>query len=441
MGETRPIRLLAALPPALMQDLQVLMSELPPDNPHAMVLAGLVYEGSVLENDAVEKEADVVLLSPELPGLDLGVIQRLYHHPDRPILVIGLVNPGTDWARTMEDAGAVGHINRPLVPEAMGRLSQMAHAALREAYEFRASDKYIPQVSPQVAAVVDRGGWMRQTVAFWSPTGGVGKTTLAVNVAVALGVMANKRVALVDADMNKGNVHLLLNLEQEGKNIYALAMGFLQQGKMTSAMLQGHLTPYYAGRRPTGLQVLLGLPQQWMAAKEALAREQGMKFCEALIDALRPRFDFVILDVGQTYNNPVHYAALREADHVFLVVNSTVTSLNDARQALRSLKDAGLAEGDRIRVVVNKFHPRHGISRREVQKILDEMPVFQEIAMAEDEVATVALNAGEPLVLHDGKCQASRDVLTLAATLYPPLSDIRRLQEGGKRRGFLRLFS
>jgi pilus assembly protein CpaE len=434
VAEEKPIRILAALPPALMADLQTLMAALSPGNAHGVILAGLTYEGTALETDAVEKEADVVLLSPELPALNLEAVQRLYHHPDRPILTIALVEPNTDWARTMGDAGAVGHVTRPLSQDGIGRLAQMAQAELRKACQYRASDKYVPQLSARTAAVVDRGGWMRAALAFWSPTGGVGKTTLATNVAVALGVLANKRVALVDADMNKGNVHLLLGMQQAGKNIYSLATAYQQAGQMTPTMAQGHLTPYLAGRQPTGLQVLMGLPQQWMAAKEPLAREQGMRFFEALLDVLRISFDFVVLDVGQTYNSPVHYAALKGVDSVFLVVNSSITSLTDARQALKALQDAGLAGGERMRVVVNKYHPRHGISRRNVQRTLDEMPVFHEIAMADDELPTIALNAGEPLILHDGKSPASQNILTLATTLYPPLADIQRLRGGKKKR-------
>ena len=90
-------------------------------------------------------------------------------------------------------------------------------------------------------------------------------------------------------------------------------------------------------------------------------------------------------------------------------------------------------EGDRLRVVVNKYHPRHGISRREVQDALRGLPTFAEIAIAENEEVTVALNDGEPLVLSNGRAQVTQDLLALSVTLYPPLADIRRLQRGDSR--------
>jgi len=155
-------------------------------------------------------------------------VQRLYHYEEHPILTVALVPAVGDWAVTMEKAGAVGHLTTPLSPESVSRLAAMLPPAVRDAYAYRTSDKYIPRLSPEVAQIVDQGGWRRQTVAFWAPSGGVGKTTLSVNVAAALGVIANKRTLLIDTDMNKGDAHLLLNLEgEDGRGCAGQATGHL----------------------------------------------------------------------------------------------------------------------------------------------------------------------------------------------------------------------
>jgi Flp pilus assembly CpaE family ATPase len=170
-----------------------------------------------------------------------------------------------------------------------------------------------------------------------------------------------------------------------------------------------------------------------MASDNCLAGEQGMRFVRRLLELTEPVYDFVVFDLGQTYNHPVHLAVLQQADLIFLVVNSTVTSLYAGHKALGVLRQAGLLEGDRLRVVVNKYHPRHGISRREVQDALEGLPTFAEIAAGENQEVVVALNDGEPLVLADRGSRVARDVLQLGATLYPPLADIRRLQNEGQR--------
>jgi MinD-like ATPase involved in chromosome partitioning or flagellar assembly len=433
---THAIRLLLALDLDAVSDMQLLMGELQAGNPYHLEIAGIAREGTVVYNDAVEKGADVVLFSPTIPGYSPELVQRLYHYEERPILTVALVPAVGDWAVTMEKAGAVGHLTTPLSPEGISRLAAMLPPAVRDAYAHRTSDKYIPRLSQEVAQIVDRGGWRRQTVAFWSPSGGVGKTTLSVNAAVALGVTANKRTLLVDTDMNKGDVHLLLDLEGEERNIYALAKQLATFGNVTALDVKRFLTPY----RQSNLSVLIGIPQTWMASDASLAGEQGMRLIKKLLELTEPAYDFIVFDLGQTYNHPVHLTVLQQADLIFLVVNSTVTSLYAGHKALGALRQAGLLEGDRLRVVVNKYHPRHGISRREVQDALEGLPTFAEIAASENQEVTIALNDGEPVVLADGKARVALDILQLSAALYPPLADIRQLQEGQKSGLLGRLF-
>jgi pilus assembly protein CpaE len=430
------LRVLLALDLEAVSDVQLLMGELRAGNPHNLDIAGIAREGTLVFSDAVEKGADVVLLSPTIPGYSPEVVQRLYHHEERPILTVAIVPAVGDWAVTMEKAGAVGHLTIPLSPESVPRLAAMLPPAVRDAYAYRTSDKYVPRLSPEVAQIVDRGGWRRQTVAFWAPSGGVGKTTLSVNVAVTLGVIANKRTLLVDTDMNKGDAHLLLDLEGVERNIYALAKQMDTFGSVTALDVKRFLTPY----RQSNLSILIGIPQTWMASDECLAGERGTQFVRRLLELTEPAYEFIVFDLGQTYNHPVHLTVLQQADLIFLVVNSTVTSLYAGHKALGTLRDAGLLEGDRLRVVVNKYHPRHGISRREVQDALDGLPAFIEIAADENQEVVMALNDGEPLVLANGKSGVAQNILQLGATLYPPLADIRRLQAGEKVGFFTRLF-
>jgi len=128
-GSDQTLRVLLALDLGGVSDLQLLMGELQPGNPHHLEIAGVAREGTLVYADAVEKEADVVLLSPTIPGYSPEVIQRLYHHERQPILTVALVpavgdadagHPlavAADARRPKEKAGAVGHLTTPLSPE------------------------------------------------------------------------------------------------------------------------------------------------------------------------------------------------------------------------------------------------------------------------------------------------------------------------------------
>jgi pilus assembly protein CpaE len=445
------IRLLVAIEPSLASDIQLLSSQLlQPEL--GLELAGFTWDGTLVYAEAVEKEADAVLLSPNLVGYDNEIVQRLFHHPASPIVAVGLVPKGGDWERTMEMAGAAGHLYTPLDTTATRKLAALLPGALREAYRYHTSDKYIPRIAPETARIIDRGGWQRQVVATWSPSGGVGKTTLAGNLAAALGVIAGRSTLLIDADMNKGDAHILFDLTHDRPhNIYALAArydglarqsaGSSERVSLPPPLLANYVTPY----RKSKLSILRGIPYTHLAATEFLGTYGALDYMNSLIEAAAQLYDFVVLDCGQSYNHPVHLVTLERAQVIYLVVNSTVTSLFQARQVLqwatrKSLSDVGdktfriYLDLDRVRLVVNKYHERHGISRKDIQDAL-KLPVFCEVPVAENEEVTIALNAREPLVLADRKGPVTQAILRLGQTLYPPLEDIRRLAlgEGGNR--------
>jgi pilus assembly protein CpaE len=194
----------------------------------------------------------------------------------------------------------------------------------------------------------------------------------------------------------------------------------------------------YLNRYPrSSLDVLCGIPQTYMASEPCLgAEEQGESFVMRLLEVAEPMYDFIIFDLGQAYYLPVHLAVLMRASLIFLVVNSTITSLYAANRSMGALREAGLLEGDRLRVVVNKYHPDHGIGRNQVREALG-LPAFAEIPMDDGASVVQALNEGEPLVIHDKKCQVSRRVMELASSLYPPLVDIAGLRNGKKSGGLL----
>jgi Flp pilus assembly CpaE family ATPase len=432
-GENRT-RLLLALDLNAAADLQVVMVGLQAGNAYGLEIAGIGRDCTTLLDQAKEMEADAVLLSPNLPGYHPEVIQRLLHNPERPIVTVAAVPAAGDWAVTMEQAGAVAHLTTPLSDQSLAKLASTVPGAVRDALVFRTSDSYVPRVSEEVARIIDTGGWQKQMIGFWSPSGGMGKTTLAVNTAACLGVIANKRTLLVDADMNKGDAHLLLDMTRgEEKNIYALGKHYEMHGTLNAGTVQGFAAPYGA----SNLWVVKGIMQTYMAAERCLADESKVPdFMMRLFSVIQPAYDFIVWDLGQTYNHPVHLSVLTQANLIFLVVNSTITSLNAAHKALGALETAKLLGSDRLRVVVNRFHPKHRISRKHVQDALKGQPIFAEIAAGQDEEVVIALNEGDPIVLSNPGCEVARDILGLASTLYPALVDIKKLG-GGDKRGFL----
>lgn len=425
------IRLLIAAPFA---EVQPVMAAFSPENALGIDVATICQHGPDVERDALEHGVDVVLLSPLLPGYDSELIGRLARNPDRPIVVIGLVPPNGDWGVTMSRAGARGYVEGPLDPAKAQQIAGLIPRAIKEAYAGRASSAYIPQLDPRVAAAITAQGYQRQTVAVWSPKGGVGKTTVAVNLAVLLGVVANRPTLLIDANMVGGHVAHFLNLRPQ-RTIHNLATLFLAEfgdrdpdgAHLGPSTLREHAT-HFGGN----LDALAGILRQEQASEPALRGRQGARFVKALLEAAGRSYEFVVIDLGSSFNNVVHRGVLLYSHLVLTVADTDRTTLSDVRNGIRAMVTAFEEEGldlGRFQVLLNRFDPNAGFSRREIAEYVG----LTEYGCIDREVNGAmirAVNTGYPFVLEvfSGRERKRdpilRSYVAVGATVFPPLTAI-----------------
>ncbi len=410
---TRPLRLIAAL--GQWGDVQPLSNLFAPGNGNGIQMVTWCQDGARLVDDAIVFDADVVILDPSLPSFALEDIQRLYHSEARPIITLGAIPPHGEWGSTLYRAGIKGHIELPLNDDNARRLTALIHSGLQDALRERSSASYIPQIAPQLAQVIATQGWQRAVIAVWSAKGGVGKTTVAENLAMLLGVISNRKTILLDANMAGGNAHIHLRLSPQ-RNIAGLARLYEGQKRLDPKDVLGYLTPFR-----NNLQVLVGIPRQFMAGELCFQGEAGRDFTRALIETLHSMSDFVVMDLGQDTNSAVHLQALRQADQILVVVNSEKASLLDTHEVLDTLWEHVQMDRSRFRLVLNRFHPEHGLQRKEIVEVmqLPEVGVIPEMS----EKVTASLNSGVPIVLNGGG-EVAESLVRVGTTLYPPLGQI-----------------
>ena len=410
---TREIRLLVAV--REWNDVERLNLLFGPQNAYGIRTITWCQDGARLYRDAVDLDADVVLLDPALPAFALEDIQRLYHHEARPIVTVGAIPAHGDWGSALYRAGIKAHVELPLHEENTRRLVALIHNALQEALRERSSPSYIPQLAPQLAQVIATQAWQRAVIAVWSAKGGVGKTTVAENLAMLLGVVSNRKTILLDANMAGGNAHIHLRLAPQ-RNIAGLAHLFQAQGSLDPKTVLGYLTPFRQN-----LSVLVGIPRQFLSGESCFQGAQGGQFISTLIQTLHSMSDFVVMDLGQDANNAVHLQALLQADQILVVVNSEKASLLDTHEVLETLWQHAHIDRARCRLVLNRFHPEHGLHRKEIVDVM-KLPEVGVIPEAYEKV-TASLNSGVPLVLNGGG-EVAESLMRVGTTLYPPLAQI-----------------
>ena len=417
-------------------DVQQVNTVFAPGNPNGIETVTWTQDGARIFSDATSLDADVVLIDPTLPAFEPNDIQRLFHHAQKPIVTLGALPPQGDWGSKLYQLGIKGHVDLPIGEAQARALVAMAHQAVQEALRDRSSPSYIPQVSTQVAQVIATHGWEKSVVAVWGAKGGVGKSTISENLAAILGVLANRNTLLIDTNMAGGNVHIHLGCpeSQIPKNIAALArryemnlstagsrrngnVGLLAaQPLLSRSEVQGHLTPFRGH-----LSVLIGIPKQHMGGQDQFQNELGRGFMHELLEVTKSLADFVVLDLGQDTNAALHLQALRDAHYVFVVTNPDAASVRATGEVMEDLFKIVKLDPSKFRLIVNRFHPEHGISRKDIVNVL-QMP---EVGVVPDggPKVTASLNRGFPLVL-DSRGEIARAFVSIASTLYPPVTQV-----------------
>ena len=199
--------------------------------------------------------------------------------------------------------------------------------------------------------VIDAGDWTRRAtvVAVFNPKGGVGKTTVATNLAAALQVRKNQRVLLVDADTVTGHVTTSLGLEQV-RTVVDSWHDQLDGGPVES------LTEISA-EHTSGLRVV-ALTSSPLATDVLEPERVG----EALT-AARRGFDYIVVDLHPSYS-PLNQAIFERSDRILVPVTPDVPALRAAVQ----LRDVALQTGlrDKLAMVVNRANS--GVSVADMER-------------------------------------------------------------------------
>jgi len=209
--------------------------------------------------------------------------------------------------------------------------------------------------------------------------GGVGATTVAVNLGVQLSVFAHKRIALLDFAQPLGNVHLLLDLRPQ----FGIRDAVDNLDRLDGHFFSGLLTPH-----KTKLQVLAGAtqPEEWQSIAVAPL--------ERVVNVAQNSFDMVLMDMGSQFGTdwaPI----LKSARMILIVAEANVPSLWTLQRRLVALMGFGV-EPERARIVLNRWHKGDEEVLKGIQKDINR-PVFAYIPN-DYRKASTSVNLGTPLL-------------------------------------------
>lgn len=234
-------------------------------------------------------------------------------------------------------------------------------------------------------------------VSIFAPKGGVGKTTIAVNLSVALREQTRARVLLLDADVGVGNVTSILDVP------YRMGLADLADStpeEWTDAAFDQAVCVH----KSSGVNVLT-----WGNDPSESERIK-VDLLLAAVRWARSHYSYVVIDNHPSYDDRT-MAMLAISGEIFLVVTPEVGPLRNAAQFLEVAREVGL--GEVVKVIVNRAN--HGVSMHDIAEALGK-PVSAMI-VSNGPKAVAAANEGMPMITKFPGDRMSADLHNVARLL------------------------
>lgn len=339
-------------------------------------MALLAPEKMNLERAASLPVDAAVLCTTELNDQECGFLEQLFLIRTDLAMIVLCPSLDTSLMEKAMKCGVVRVMNYNTGPDEICQIIEHEINRLRN----RRSNTKVNDYDSRVVSVM-------------SAKGGTGKTTVAVNLAIAL-QKSQKKTALIDLSLEFGDVGVFLNLPKcegiadlagEEKIKASTASNYLFRHGSGVMVLSAPLSPEYA---------------------EAVRPEH----IERIVTVLRAEYDYLIFDLPSSLNNDCSLAALEQSDVIFLVTTPEIPALKDTKVCLEVLKTLDYFQ--KVKLILNRDGESY-ISLRDVENAIGLNPV---LTVPNDPKSCVsAINRGIPLVTASPHSKASRAIISFAS--------------------------
>lgn len=374
-----------------------------------IVVVGVASSGHEAVQRAVALRPDVVLMDINLRDMDGLKTTEVILGKIQTCVVMMSVNSEPEYLTRAMMVGARGYLIKPFTSDDLVN-------TLRTAWR--------PDQAPGGgAAPAGDPGLLRKVIAVYSPKGGVGRSVIAANLAVALKREAQEKddkqetkVVLLDANLQAGDAHVLLNINSPN-SIDDLREATSLDAEIIDAAITRH-EPSHIG--------LLRAPVALESAE--LFTADSMK---SIMEDVRAQFDYLVVDTDTSFSEAT-LTVLEQADLILLVTTLEVTTINRVSQFFEVMDRLGYTRA-KVKLVCNRVDALYGIQPKHVETRLHQRFIAQ--IPDDPRLVVMSVNKGVPFVLSHKTAPIARSIQALAqkvdSTLRNPEAD-----NGGKKGWF-----
>jgi pilus assembly protein CpaE len=333
-------------------------------------VVGEAKDGEEAVRKANELQPNVVLMDINMPGMDgISATEQICSSQPGTVVIVISVQGEIEYLRKSMIAGAKDYLVKPFGADELVD-------CIQKTWE-REQQRRIVEINQNPTAKFSTA--TGKVISVYSTKGGVGKTTIAVNMAAMLASERQKNTCLIDLDLQFGDTSVLLSLVPR-RTISEL---------INEATLDRETLLSYLLNHPCGLKVLPAPLRPELA--EFVTGEHAGK----IINLARQVFDYVIVDLPASFHETA-LTALDMSDKIVMVGAMDMPTLKNVKLGLEVMKRLEYPD-DKIYLLVNKASYEHGIRFRDLEPAMGRSVDFY--LAAEDGPIMTSVNRGIPFVL------------------------------------------
>ncbi len=383
--------------PSTLDNLQKLLS-FEPD----IQVVGNATNGKEAIDQAKKTAPDIVLMDVNMPIMDgIQATEQLAQElPSSPVIIMS-VQGERDYLRRAMQSGAREFLIKPFSGDELV-------ASIRRVYQL--DQKKESFLAKTVAAAPPDGGVdvaeprrrteQGQVIFVYSGKGGVGKSLIAANLAVSMANETRAKVALIDLDLQFGDIGVLLNLDHSQgitdliENIEHMDQDFIREIMVDAA---------------AGVKVLL------TPISPELADLVTVDHIRRIFAEMRKMFDYIIVD-SSTHLGEINLEVLDHADKIVVVTSLSIPAIKDTKLALKIFDSLSISP-DRVFLLLNKSDAHSEFNKESVEANL-RFPIAAQIPN-DAKLVINSINRGNPFVTTHPEAEISQRVRELVSRLLP----------------------
>ncbi len=335
---------------------------------------------------AKEARPDIILMDINMPVMDgIRATEEISIEVPESTVIIMSVQGEQEYIRKAMSAGARDFLNKPFNGEDMIRTIIKTYDNESRRREKNTNSKSQEEIRSKIVTV-------------FSTKGGVGKTTISSNLAVGLARLTKKKVALVDLDLQFGDVSIMLNVSV--KNTISDLIKEINQ-------LDGDLIDEYMVSHFSGVKVLPA------PIKPEYAEYITSSHIERILNTLRERYHYIIIDTSASFHETV-LTALDMSDVILFLSTLDLPTIKNVKSGLDVMESLRYPK-EKIKIILNKASEQFGIKYKDFESTLKH-PVWSYVPEDSQTVITSA-NKGFPFIMTRMETKVAKAIMGMCSEL------------------------